>query len=982
MKRPVPSTSSFQANASIPFAPGLMKGALALACLALAFLPTALPAADMPPQHVSGAGIQSLDSDSRGNGWWATADTVDPAGYAASALKLDWKSDARHEDRWHRVAVPSNIVGTAIMKPQGGRGTVWYRKVFTFSGNAGVPQAIRLGEIQDRDRTYLNGKLIGRTGDWDSPYPQAYDMRRIYIVPANVLRTDGPNVLLVQTKGYFPQISGIAKDATAIGPAVDMLQEQFRHSLLSIVFLSCYGTVGLYFIFLFIRRREGRENLYFALFVFGMTFYELLRSQLRFGTGIPFHVMKKIEYMQLFALMPLFFAFVRNFYTLPENARVKWFDRVMRIPLAIVAIACASVLFTASAIVWDRITVLLVLKLWILYIVSIFAIVIYHAAKKNLEAIFMLCGLVFMLGALFYDLAVHYTLINAPRVSGYFFFMFILSVAVILANRFVRLHNESDRLNVELAQKNEELSRLDALKDEFLASTSHELRTPLHGMIGLSESMIAGGAGSLAPEIRENLSLIASSGHRLANMINEILDMAKIHDEGLSMNLKPVYLHALSGMVKKLTDALVAEKPLKIINAIGPDIPPVLADEDRLRQVMYNLVGNAIKFTNSGTIELSARAVQPDDADTGAMVEVSVSDTGIGVPEEYREAIFEAYRQVDGSDTRKYPGTGLGLAIAKKIVEMHNGTIAVAPGKSGGSVFSFTLPVLDEIEPDVTGEIIIESMHDAPSMDNAGNAFAPGDASPGTDFDNNPVILVVDDDPVNIRVLKNYLEPKNCTVKTATDGVSALDTIERDDSINLVLLDIMMPVMSGYEVCRRIRADHSPEELPVIMLTAKNMMVDIDAAFEAGANDYIMKPFRISELLARVGMMLKFRDIRRSTAEGISVRDRGRSHSLRFSDIVYISSHSKNVVFHMVDHDIEFPIMLKDIIDRLPPDIFVRIHKSHIINIRYFHSLYHVISGRYKVRLNDEDETELPVGPAFLESLRKRIKRPWLVHSA
>jgi len=238
-------------------------------------------------------------------------------------------------------------------------------------------------------------------------------------------------------------------------------------------------------------------------------------------------------------------------------------------------------------------------------------------------------------------------------------------------------------------------------------------------------------------------------------------------------------------------------------------------------------------------------------------------------------------------------------------------------------------------------------------------------------FGNKPVFLVVDDDPVNVRVLQNCFESKQCVVKTATDGISALDIIDRDGSIDLVLLDIMMPAMSGYEVCRRIRMNRAPEDLPVIMLTAKNMMSDIDAAFEAGANDYIVKPFQTSELLARVGTMLKLRNIRKSAAQGITIRDRNRAYSLSFSGIIYITSHSKNIVIHTSEGDIEVPVLMKEIIHRLPTDMFIRIHKSHVINIQYVHSISHVLSGRYRVRLRDNDDTVLPVGPAFLESLRK-----------
>jgi len=566
--------------------------------------------------------------------------------------------------------------------------------------------------------------------------------------------------------------------------------------------------------------------------------------------------------------------------------------------------------------------------------------------------------------------------INTTNATQYGLVGLSIAGTIVISRRFARALRKVEYLSADLTEKNLSLQKLDRIKDQLLANTSHELRTPLHGMIGLSESMIQGAAGDLSPKALENLSLIASSGHRLASLVSDILDMAKLQEGGIHLNLRPVDLYALSSMVVNLSLPLVGGKPLQIINGIRPDTPAVCADEDRVRQVLYNLIGNAVKFTNSGRIELSARVLDQTGTTVkgarGNMVEVCVSDTGIGIPDEYREKIFEAYQQVDGSETRAYSGTGLGLAIAKKIIELHDGTVRVASG-TGGSVFCFSFPMSNEPALEALDKIIIEGMDDVlPADGPPERSRLPAGVSESA-FDNNPVFLVVDDDPVNVRVIQNLFEPRKCVVKTAADGMSAIQIIEKGGPIDLVLLDIMMPVMSGYDVCKRIRLSCSPEELPVIMLTAKNMFSDIDAAFEAGANDYIVKPFHINELVARVSTMLKLRKVRRSAAEGITIRDRNSIYSIKFKDIIHITSHLKNISVHTEQKDIEVPVSMKEIGDRLPPDMFVRIHKSHIINIRYLRSVSHVLSGRYRVRLGDRENTELPVGPAFLEPLRKKM---------
>lgn len=230
------------------------------------------------------------------------------------------------------------------------------------------------------------------------------------------------------------------------------------------------------------------------------------------------------------------------------------------------------------------------------------------------------------------------------------------------------------------------LQELDRLKDEFLANTSHELRTPLNGIIGLSESVLDGAAGPVPEPMRKYLEMIAYSGKRLANLVNDILDFSKLKNHTLQLNKRPVNVHAAVQMLLKITAPLVGTKSLELINAVPETLPAVLADEARLQQILYNLVGNAVKFTDRGSITVSAKQEMNS-------VVIDVVDTGIGIPADQIEKVFESFEQVDGTHNRQHGGTGLGLAITRRLVDLHGGTISASSTYGVGSRFRVRLPV-------------------------------------------------------------------------------------------------------------------------------------------------------------------------------------------------------------------------------------------------------------------------------------------------
>lgn len=429
------------------------------------------------------------------------------------------------------------------------------------------------------------------------------------------------------------------------------------------------------------------------------------------------------------------------------------------------------------------------------------------------------------------------------------------------------LHFQRMRLRYEQQKVEQErslvrrLQQVDKLKDEFLANTSHELRTPLNGIIGLAESLLDGVGGKLPAQAQYSLRLIVASGQRLSALVNDILDFSKLKNQSIALNKKAVDLRVLVDVVLSLSRPLVGSKPIQLNNFVPEDLPAIHADEDRLLQILHNLIGNAVKFTHEGSVNVYADIV--DD-----QIRIQIADTGIGIPKEHLADIFQAFHQVDGRAERAFGGTGLGLSITKQLVELHDGSISVDSTPDQGSVFSVCLPLSLELPatqeqppaptPEIAERLALESVETwAPAADQSYQGH----------------ILVVDDDSVNRMVLINHLALRNYRVTEATSGEEAIAlTQQHAGDIDLVLLDIMMPKMSGYETCKRLRETYRAYELPIIFLTARSQTNDVVLGFEVGANDYLAKPVAKEELLARVDTHLKLRSATRYLDKKVAER--------------------------------------------------------------------------------------------------------------
>lgn len=427
----------------------------------------------------------------------------------------------------------------------------------------------------------------------------------------------------------------------------------------------------------------------------------------------------------------------------------------------------------------------------------------------------------------------------------------------ILANTFNTMVVNLAMARKDLTSANENLRKANRLKDDFLANTSHEIKTPLTGIIGIAESLIDGAAGSLNDSQKFNMQMIVFSGKRLTHLVNDILDFSKMKNNDIVLHRKPVDIRQITEVVITLLVPVAAGKSLRILNEISPDMPQIHADENRIQQIMYNIIGNAVKFTDSGTITVSASVDGPD-------AEISVSDTGIGIAEDKLNDIFDYFKQADSSDTRSYGGSGLGLAITKNLVELHGGAISVSSKQGFGSTFRLTIPLAENTAAGTVKAGPKSYLDD--SYGTEGLFLKENEIQ--FDYDKelrhaankDATILIVDDEPVNVQVLVNQLKLEGYNLMAASSGMEAIDIINNRRVPDLVILDVMMPKMTGYHVCSLLRERFSLYQLLILLITAKNQIQDIVAGFEAGANDYIAKPFDRRELLARVDMLLTLKE--------------------------------------------------------------------------------------------------------------------------
>lgn len=691
--------------------------------------------------------------------------------------------------------------------------------------------------IRFSSRIFINGVKFMEDG---KPSKEAAEYKSGNLPHMGFFNYSGGDMeIIIQVANYEYYNSGIAVSIN-IGEQSVMMAAQQKNSLLEFSLFAILGTIALIYFIFFITavlcQRKDYSLLAFAVLSLILAISHAFTSErpiLDILPEIPFIMVHKLRDFFIFAG---FIALASLVYHLRKGIISLRITRL--ISLVYGAYLLYIVLFPIHNYTSIQPAFVLLNEVLLIGLLIRTAILFVKSHKKDFVEHLILLIAILSINLYSVDLILLGFAWKTNILFGQIYIIvFAIMMIFLLFLRYFEAYSTIKSMSTRLLQ-------LDKLKDDFLANTSHELKSPLNAIISITDSIIKGVEGAVNPMQAQNLSIVVESGRRLSYLVNDLLDYSKMKNGDIELYKSSIDVKSLVESVIKIHGFITAGKEILFINSVPKDIPTVYADRDRLTQILYNLIGNAVKFTDKGRIEISAAIGREK-------VEICVSDTGIGIAENMQENIFKSFEQVDTSETRRYEGTGLGLSITKKLVELHGGEIRVTSSLGKGAAFTFTLPVshivsikADAIqqEPPAVKSYIHDLEYPIHVKDNSSEN-----------------ILVVDDDYANLQAIINLLRIEQYSIIAVNSGQKALDEISRNPDIALVILDIMMPDISGYEVLFKIRQRFSLFELPVLMLTAKNRIHDIVMSLENGANDFVGKPFEAEELKMRVRTLTKLK---------------------------------------------------------------------------------------------------------------------------
>src|SRR5690625_684391 len=689
---------------------------------------------------------------------------------------------------------------------------------------------IHLKDISSAANVFVNGELIAEIG-------QPADSIDFYNSKLGTYKssfyTDSNELnVMIHVANFEEALDGGITNSIRFGTAEAIHHKVNFSKMMQFIVALLIVVHGLYAFGLYIinRKQKQKELIYFGLLLIFAAFSTLVDDDKLLISALPIDatLSLKLLYLSFAGTVYFILKFIKYIFRIHHRLFKILFVLYGLLILAIFIVPSTKLIFISYAII------LLNAISYIFMFVQIVKVI----KQGNSDAIYILIGNFIKLVNVIWGMSINTNMLDIP----YYPLDYIIAIMA-FAGFLFKKHLRTVAQNV---QQRKELQKADRKKDEFLANTSHELRNPLHGIMNIAQTVLDDKSETISKTNKENLQLLVQIGQRMTLLLNDILDMSRLQEKKIRLHKENVNLRAVTAGAIDIVQFMISGKNLQFHLNIPASFPEVKADENRLIQILLNLLHNAVKFTNEGSITIEATK-------QGHQATITITDTGIGISDEFQKQVFQSYEQEDASASSIGGGIGLGLAVCKQLVELHGGEIFVQSTVGKGSTFSFTLPLADNsirsmAQNDGRSEVATTMEWD---QDKEMKVLRENPDEQFIRDENSWVnILVIDDDHVNLRILKTMLSSEY-NVFTTSSGKKALELLQTEE-FDLIISDVMMPHMSGYELTQKIREQFSISELPILLLTARNQLEDIHTGFLAGANDYIAKPVEAVELKARV----------------------------------------------------------------------------------------------------------------------------------
>jgi len=702
---------------------------------------------------------------------------------------------------------------------------------------------IKVNGIRNSSEIYINGKEVGGAGNpTKSKEDYIYDNRK-YTVYGDSVNRQLEIVVLVANLTYY---TGGIVHPLKFGTAEKIMANHELSRLLEMLIISGYIIIGVIHFFTFIQRKKYIYELFFALFCIALGLYTSMLNEYLFFIIFPGFDAKEQTRLQLVLIHLVVLFFLLFLYHLFKQYAKKKIVIVLSIVICTQIFIYSTsnpVLMLLKELVMPTRQILIVSPLVICF-AYIFIVLIKAFIKRKEDTEYLLLTVTtFMCYGLLLGLEFLFE-IEVKSMLSVLCLLMIFSLSLLMSHRYQAAFKRVEGLS-------EELLLYDRLKDEFLVKTSHELSTRLHGIINLSKSLMEGIEGPLKRQHQESVILIHNVGKRLASLVEDLLFVSNIKKGEIRTAARSLNINVVEEVLAEMNYLISPVQQVKLINNVATDLPFIYIDEQKLKQVFFNLIYNAIKYTDCGSISIDAEVIEKQ-------MHISITDTGRGIDKEHLELIFSSFYQIESSRLGDSTGLGLGLSIVKNIIENFGGHIWVTSKVGVGSCFTFTVPLAT---PQQIGEVIEKQSEKETKQIVFGGRKEVEQLQAATIVSTKMAgikpytILVVDEEPANLKVLINMILSLEYNVIAASSGIEALDII-KIHPIDLIIVDLMMPNMSGYELSQAIREEYGLVELPVIILTAAGQLSDLVVSFQMGANDFLQKPVNLDELKARVESLL------------------------------------------------------------------------------------------------------------------------------